>query len=366
MKTVAKFSISYNQFINSAGKLVKPLPKRLDDFSLLKKLYEAMVLIRVFDKKAVALQRTGQLGTYPPCVGQEAISVAIGEVMGKQDVLAPYYRDQAAQYLRGIPLHQILQIWGGDERGNNFGGDSKEDLPPCIPIATQVTHAAGIASAFKARKETRAVVTTCGDGGTSRGDFYESLNLAGSWQLPLVIVINNNQWAISVPRDLQTHSETIAQKAIAAGIEGLQVDGNDVCAVYDAVACGLEKAYSGKGPTLIEAISYRLGDHTTADDATRYRNPDELNEAWQKEPIARLRHFLHQHQQWDENQEKTLIAACNKKVEEEAGIYLAAEPQEPTDIIDHLFEDLPESLREQRQRILRKSARLTGGHHHAH
>ncbi len=338
------------QFIKSTGEAVDT---RLDDIcsEQLVKFYQTMVLIRHFDKKAIALQRTGQLGTYPSCLGQEAFSTGIGYAMQADDVLAPYYRDQAAQYLRGVRLDQMLQLWGGDERGNDVGGNARWDLPNCVPIATQITHAAGIATAFKCRNERRAVVTTCGDGATSRGDFYESLNVAGTWQLPLVIVVNNNQWAISVPRDLQTGAQTIAQKALAAGIEGVVVDGNDVSAVYATVSEALDKARHGKGATLIEAITYRLGDHTTADDATRYRAAEEVNRAWEHEPIKRLQTYLHQKGLWDPEKEQALQEQVQNEVEQAVETYLTLPPQQPTDCFDYLFEELPAALAAQRDRL---------------
>ena len=326
--------------------------------------YEAMVTIRQFDQKAVALQRTGQLGTYPSCLGQEAFSVGISKAMQDNDVLVPYYRDQAAQYLRGVPLKQLLSLWGGDERGNVFHGVAVQDLPVCVPIATQITHAAGVATAIKARSEHRAVVTTCGDGATSRGDFYESLNLAGVWQLPMVVVVNNNQWAISVPRHLQTATESIAQKAVAAGIEGMVVDGNDVCAVYQACSKALTKARAGKGATLIEAISYRLSDHTTADDATRYRGHSEVKAAWEREPIKRLQSYLHEHKLWSPEQEQALLERVNSEIEQAVEDYLNQPPQQPEDLIDYLFEEVPNALLSQREQVVRKATHTgkAGGH----
>ena len=326
------------------------------------KFYETLVLIRQFDKKAVSLQRTGQLGTYPSCLGQEAFSAGVGFAMEPNDLLVPYYRDQAAQYIRGVPLSQLLQLWGGDERANLFEGIAAEDFPICVPIATQITHAAGVATAFKARGQKRVAVATCGEGASSRGDFYEAINLAGVWQLPLVVVVNNNQWAISVPRELQTGAETIAQKAIAAGIPSERVNGNDVIAVHHCVKAAIERARSGKGATLIEAVSYRLGDHTTADDATRYRPPEEVKAAWQFEPVKRMQSFLHQQGCWDAESERKLLARVSEEVEAAAQNYLSIEDQKPTDFIDYLFEELPFSMQPQREHCLQLSSR-SGGHH---
>ena len=190
-----------------------------------------------------------------------------------------------------------------------------EDFPICVPIATQALHACGVASAFKIRGEHRVVVTTCGDGATSKGDFLEALNVAGAWQLPVVFVVNNNQWAISVPRRIQCGAPTLAQKAIGAGFHGEQVDGNDLLAVYDRVQVALERARHGKGPVLLECLSYRLGDHTTADDATRYRPAEEVKQAWLEEPVKRLQRFMAGQGVWDEGREQALIAECQGLVQ---------------------------------------------------
>lgn len=352
------------QYINAAGELVQALPQHLDN-DLLLRSYRAMVLIRTFDQRVVALQRTGQMGTYASALGQEAIGTGIGLALGASDVFLPYYRDQATQYLRGVPLHQQMQYWGGDEWGNHFTGTAAQDFPNCVPIATQVTHAAGVASAMKIRGEKRCALVTSGEGATSRGDFYEAMNLAGVWQLPMVMVVNNNQWAISVPRQIQTGAQTIAQKAVAAGIEGFQVDGNDVCAVTDAVHYAVEKAHSGKGATLIEAVSYRLGDHTTADDATRYRSHEEVNEAWKREPIKRLQTYLHQVNLWSEEQEQALLTECKQEVEQAVQTYLKQEDQPVADLFDYIFEETPAHLMAQKEKAMKKLT-TQGGKQHGH
>ena len=209
------------------------------------------------------------------CLGQEAIGVGIGQAMREEDVFVPYYRDHATLLGRGISMVEILRYWGGDERGSDTV-NARQDLPNCVPIATQCSHAAGVASAFKIRRQRRVALCTLGDGATSKGDFLESLNLAGTWQLPLVLVINNNQWAISTPRFKQCGAERLADKALGMAVASEQVDGNDLVAVYDSVSRAIERARAGKGPT-IEAITYRLSDHTTADDASRYREQEEVN-----------------------------------------------------------------------------------------
>ncbi len=347
--TIATFTIDYHQYLKPDGTLSQPLPKDLDHNALLK-LYRLMHLLRVFDGRAINLQRVGKLGTYPGNIGQEAIGAAIGHAMQADDVLVPYYRDCAAQYQRGAPFHKILQYWGGDERGSDF--NNAEDFPICVPIAAQSVIASGVAAAIKYRQQKRAVVTTIGEGGTSEGDFYEAMNVAGAWNLPVVFVVNNNQWAISVPRSAQTQTQTIAQKAIATGFSGEQVDGNDIIALHERIRMALDKARNGGGPTLIEAITYRLCDHTTADDANRYRSKEELDMAWQVEPLVRLRAYFTAQTVWDDSKEEALLLECRKEIDKEVDIYLNIKPAPVTDIVDYMYAKWPESLKDQRETLL--------------
>ena len=340
------FNISFIQFLKPDGTLAKDLPEALIEKDSVLKAYETMVMARAFDHKAIALQRTGKMGTYPSILGQEAIGTAIGLAMDKNDVFAPYYRDFPTQFLRGVSMKEVLMYWGGFERGSQYE-NCKKDFPVCVPIATQYGHAAGAAIALKTKGIHQASLVTCGEGATSKGDFLETLNLAGAWQLPLVMVVNNNQWAISTPRDIQCGAETIAQKAIGAGIEGVVVDGNDYFAVRYAVENALDKAYAGKGATLIEAISYRLGDHTTADDASRYRSDAELKVAWDNEPIARLKSFITSKGYWSERDEKELLRRVKSYINAEVEAYLSEESDRPEAMFDYLFEDLPEPLKDQ-------------------
>lgn len=344
---VARFEIPYTQILNEKGNLSGDLPEFAKDSATLIDLYRQMVRARTFDKKAISLQRTGKMGTYAPINGQEAISTAVGNAMRPEDVLVPYYRDYAAQFKRGVKMSEILSYWGGDERGSDFSCKS-EDLPICVPIASQCLHAAGIGFAFQYRQEPRVAVVNIGDGGTSEGDFYEAINVAGAWKLPVVFIINNNHWAISVNLEKQTAAKTLAQKAIAAGFEGLQVDGNDLLATRLVIGDAIEKARRGEGPTLIEALTYRLSDHTTADDATRYQPKNEVDEATSKEPIRRFRNFLHQQNLWDESKEKALLNECAEEVQEAVDEYLSQTPQPITSIFDYHYEELPDYLIEQR------------------
>lgn len=351
MTIVSRFQIEYTRFIDPEGEPTQALPAFAEDPAALLPLYRAMTLTRLFDSKAIALQRTGKIGTFASALGQEAIGVGLASAMRADDLFVPSYRDHAAQFVRGVRLEESLLYWGGDERGSNFAAQ-RLDFPISVPIATQVCHAAGAAYAFKLRREPRVATCILGDGGTSRGDFYEALNFAAVWQAPLVVMVNNNQWAISVPRSRQTAATTLAQKAIAAGIEGCQVDGNDIIAVRHAAEQAIEKARRGDGPSLIEALTYRLGDHTTADDASRYRNPAEVEAQWNLEPIRRLRNYLVRCKAWGPPQEEALIKDCTARVNAAVEAYLAVPPPTTGDMFDHLYAELPAALREQRDSAL--------------
>ncbi|MCC4116157.1 pyruvate dehydrogenase (acetyl-transferring) E1 component subunit alpha [Aromatoleum toluclasticum] len=362
MTTVARFEVEFTRFLNAEGEATQELPAFARDPATLIPLYRAMQLTRAFDTKAIALQRTGKIGTFASALGQEAIGIGIAGAMRKEDVLVPSYRDHAAQFMRGVTMTESLLYWGGDERGSNFAVP-REDFPICVPIGTQVCHAAGVAYAFKLRKEARVAACFLGDGATSKGDFYEALNFAAVWRAPLVVVINNNQWAISVPREQQTATPTLAQKAIAAGIEGVQVDGNDVIAVHDAARKAMDKARAGGGPSLIEAISYRLGDHTTADDATRYRDPDVVQQQWANEPIRRLRNYLARIGAWDQEKEESLLKECTDRINAAVEAYLAIPPPTTTAMFDHLYATLPAALQEQREAAQWFASHDGGGSH---
>jgi pyruvate dehydrogenase E1 component alpha subunit len=349
---VASFEVRFTRCLNPDGTACGALPAFARDPELLRAFYRAMQRVRLFDHRAIALQRTGQLGTYGSSLGQEAVAVAIGHAMRPEDVLLPTYREYAAQFQRGVDLADILLYWGGDERGMAFAhGQGSQDFPICIPVASHVPHAAGVAYAFKLRGEPRVAVCVLGDGGTSKGDFYEALNVAGAWNLPLVIVINNNQWAISVPRARQTAAQTLAQKAIAAGIHGEQVDGNDVIALRARLGELIERARRGEGPALIEALTYRLGDHTTADDASRYRDPAEVQAVWQQEPLRRLRAWLAAQGWWDEAREKQLLAECEAEIEAAVNRYETTAPRAPAAMFEHLYAELPPAYRAQRDEL---------------
>lgn len=348
------------QFLSPDGKLRETSGgSPLSDESLVR-LYRAMTKTRVFDGKAIALQRTGKLGTFASALGQEAIGVAVAAAMESRDALAPSYRDHGAQFMRGMTMVECLLYWGGDERGSDFAVP-REDFPNCVPVATQVAHAVGAAYAFMRRREERVAVCMIGDGGTANGGFYEPLNMAGIWKAPVVIVINNNGWAISTPRALESAAGTLAQKGVAAGVEGVQVDGNDVIAVYDAARRAIDKARGGGGPTLIEALSYRLGDHTTADDSTRYRDPETVRREWAREPIARLRTYLLGKGLWSAEKETSLLKECGEEVEQAVAAYLATPAPGSDAMFDHLYAALPDALASQREEARRFAPGRGGG-----
>jgi pyruvate dehydrogenase E1 component alpha subunit len=334
--------------LDESGEPVGDVPELSDDE--LVTMYREMRLARHFDKRAVSLQRQGRMGTYPPLSGQEGAQIGSAFALDEDDWMFPSYREHGAAVHRGLPLKRTLLYWMGHEKGNQIPEDVNL-FPVAVPISTQILHATGAAWAKKLRGKDEAVLCYFGDGGTSEGDFHEGLNFAGVFDTPNVFFCNNNQWAISVPRERQTASETIAQKANAYGFEGVQVDGMDPLAVYAATRAAVEKAKNpGEGerrPTLIEAVQYRFGAHTTADDPTVYRNADEVEQWKQKDPIPRLEAFLRNTGRLDDES----VDAITADVEDEVATAIAdaeAEPRpEPEEMFRHLYEDLPKELRAQ-------------------
>jgi pyruvate dehydrogenase E1 component alpha subunit len=350
LPVIANFAVRRRAYIAPDGGVLSELPNFASNQSVVISMYRATAMARSFDLKAVSLQRTGRLGTYATSLGQEALGVGIASAMRPEDVLLPSYRDNAALLLRGVKMEEILLFWGGDERGNCWSGPA-HDFPFCIPVGSQAPHAAGVGYAFKYHKEARVAVCILGDGATSKGDVFEAMNFAGVWKLPVVFVVNNNQWAISVPLKWQTASQTLAQKAIAAGFSGEQVDGNDVIAVRAALDAAIAAARTGEGSCLIEAVTYRLGDHTTADDASRYRSAEEVQEHWKEEPIARLRTYLVNRFNWSKTQEEEVASECEERVDAAIKRYLATEPRPPETMFDHLYARLPSAYAGQRKEV---------------
>jgi len=305
----------------------------------LKRMYELLVLTRTFDQRALNLQREGRLGTYPSLLGQEASQVGSALAAEKTDWIFPTFREGAVYITAGLPMDLLYQYWAGDERGMKIP-EGLNLCPLCIPVGTQVPHAVGAAMAAKYRGDRVAALAYFGDGGISKGDFHEGLNMAGVFKLPVVFLCQNNHWAISVPRERQTASKTIAQKAFAYGFEGIQVDGNDVLAVYKATRDALQKAKEGNGPTLIECDTYRMADHTTADDAPRCRPKEELERWKAKDPILRMRLFLEKKALWTGEFQKDIEARSKAVVDEAVKKAETAGPPDPRDLFTYTYRSL--------------------------
>jgi pyruvate dehydrogenase E1 component alpha subunit len=347
LEKLADFSVQKLSILDENGKVDESLMPPISPEKL-RQFYNDMVFLRTFDEKALKLQRQGRIGTYTSPFGQEACTIGSAHAMEKQDWAVPAFREHGLYLVRGVSLSKVLQYWGGDERGSKFE-KGVNVLPVSVPVGSQPLHASGIGMAMKFKKTNAACIGFVGDGGTSEGDFHEAMNFAGVFKANTVMIVQNNQFAISVPRSRQTASQTIAQKAIAYGFEGLQVDGNDVIAVYNATKEALDKARSGKGPALLELYTYRMGDHTTADDATRYRKEGEL-EAWRKkDPIARFEKYLMREGILSED----LVAQIKKKavsdVEKAVTDYESFPPEKPNDMFDYLFETPTKDLEEQKK-----------------
>jgi len=306
------------------------------------------VLSRTFDERALSLQREGRLGTYPPILGQEAAQVGSAFALQPGDWLFPSFREMGVQLTLGYPIHQILQYWAGDERGQQ-APPSVNIFPVCVSVGTHIPHAVGAAMAARYRHDPVAVAAWFGDGATSKGDFHEGFNMAGVFRLPLVFICQNNQWAISMPLSSQTASATLAQKALAYGFEGIQVDGNDIFAVYRATRDALHKARSGGGPTFIECLTYRMADHTTSDDAGRYRSADEVA-AWSaRDPLLRLERYLERRGIWDEAYARETRQRATAAIDAAVGAMEATDAPDPDAMFRHTLAEPG-----QRQAVQRK------------
>src|SRR5436309_5696418 len=296
-----RFHVEYLSILDSDGNLDAALEPKLAPGEL-RSLLRAMVLARRFDERMVRLQRQGRIGTFAPIKGQEASQLGSVVTLRATDWMVPSFRETAAMIWRGWPIEKILLFFAGYVVGGRRAPDQR-DLPITIPVGTQLPHAVGLAYAAQYRGDDAVVMAYFGDGATSEGDFHEALNFAGVWHVPVVFVCQNNQWAISVPLKKQTHAKTIAQKALAYGLPGLQVDGNDIFAVYAACKEAADRARGGAGPTLIECVTYRLGVHTTADDPTKYRATEEVAAWAKKNPLTRFTAYLKKKRLLDEGLE---------------------------------------------------------------
>ncbi len=350
-KTVFQANIEYLQMLDERGQFDTSTGRPPLRDSEVVALYEQMIVAREFDEVAFKLQRSGRMGTYPQSKGQEAASLGAAHALTKGvDWIVPYYREQAALFHHGLPMHHVLLHWMGDERGNVIPR-SVTMSPTCVVIGAQTLHAVGIAWSFKLRKEPRVVLCFFGEGATSTGDFHEAMNFASLLHVPVVFCCMNNAWAISVPSCRQSAAQTFAQKALAYGMPTMQVDGNDLFAVYQAHRDAVERARGGGGPSFIEALTYRLGDHTTADDARRYRPAEELAAAMARDPLVRTRAYLVGKGLWDDAREAAAQQKARDVVHDVVQVALTIEPPTAGDMFDHTFAELPDELLHQRKTL---------------
>lgn len=349
LTTIDEIKIQRLEVLNSEGKLDASIQIDIADDKLLE-IYRKMVEIRAFDEKAFKLQRQGRLGTYPQILGQEASQIVPALCLKPKDWLIPTYRGQGAYFARGMKLRYSLMYWGGDDRGVRFP-EENNDMIFSIPVGTHLTQAAGIAWGAKLRKDPSVVLTYLGDGTSSKGDFHESLTFAGQFKLPVIYIIENNQWAISVPRSRQAASKTLAQKSWGYGVNGIQVDGNDALAVYKAVSDAVARGRAGEGASIVECETYRMGHHTTADDASRYRNEAELD-AWRmKDPILRLNAYLRSRHLWDDARQNQLLKDAETMIQSEVAAYESTPAPNPLNMFADNYAAAPWHLIEQRREL---------------
>ncbi len=334
------------QVIDNNGKVIsKELMPKLSDDEMLK-LYKDMLFVRSLDHMIVSYQRQGRVYTYPPNYGQEAIGVAAGAVLRHDDWLVPAFRELGAWLAKGATMKDVFMFNMGFEEGTKFAG-ANHMLPSSVPIASQLLHAAGIGYAVKYEKKDEVVMAFVGDGGTSEGDFHEALNFAGVWKVPVIFVVQNNQYAISVPVKMQTASINMAIKSKAYGIKGIKVDGNDIFAMLAAFRYAHEYARKESQAVLIEAITYRKGAHTTSDDPTKYRTTDEEKEWDLKDPLRRMKLFLEKKKLWSDAEEEKLVEEYNKEIDRQ---FIETEqtvsyPLE--DVFKYTYAEMPQDLRDQ-------------------
>lgn len=337
-----QFTVEHLSILDSDGNLDSALEPEIAPEEL-KRLHRAMLLGRRFDERMLRLQRQGRIGTFAPIKGQEAAQIGSVATLRRTDWMVPSFRETAAMLWRGWTMEKMLLFFAGYLEGGQPAPDQR-DLPICIPVGTQLPHAVGLAYAAQYRGDDAVVMVYCGDGATSEGDFHEAMNFAGVWHLPLVFLVQNNQWAISIPLKKQTHSRTIAQKALAYGFSGLQVDGNDLLAVYAASREAVERARRGDGPSLIECVTYRLGMHTTSDDPTKYRSAEEV-QAWErKDPLTRFGAYLQKRNLLDGGLEEQIDAEIARAVQS----FEAVGPADPLGMFDHAYATRPAPLEAQR------------------
>jgi len=348
-KVLKDFKVEYLQVMDEQGNVDEALMPKLSNEEV-KKLYEMLVLIRVFDQKAFNMQRQGRLGTYIQFKGQEACQVGSAMALQDSDWVFPMYRNSGLLIARKHPIVQILQYWNGDENGMK-APSNVNNFPIAIPVGTHMIHAAGAAWAAKLKGTKDIAITYFGEGATSKGDFHEAMNFAGVYNAPCIFFCENNQFAISVPRASQTHSETIAQKAIAYGFEGIQIDGMDIFAVYKATKEAIEKARAGKGPTLIEAFTYRMCDHSTSDDASRYRQKEELEMWAKKDPVDRLEKYMKKKNLLDDAQKESILKKSQEIIEKAVTEYEKLPNPDPKDMFKYVYAEMTEQQKEEMKEL---------------
>ncbi|MEK6909209.1 MAG: pyruvate dehydrogenase (acetyl-transferring) E1 component subunit alpha [Nanoarchaeota archaeon] len=356
-KVIANFEVKYLQILDENAVCDEKLKPKISD-DVLKEMYKSLILTRAFDDKALKLQRQGRLGTYAPMRGQEACQIGSVFALQKDDWVFPAFRENGVYMIKGVNAEMLYRYWMGDERGMQIP-KGVNILPVSITVGAHLPHAVGAGMAFNYLNKKNVAVTYFGDGATSEGDFHEALNFAGVFKAPCVFICQNNQWAISVPVKEQTASQTIAQKSIAYGIPGIQVDGNDVFAVYKATSEAVERARRGDGATLIECFTYRLADHTTSDDSKRYRSEEEMHSWVSKDPILRFENYLIQKKIIN----PVIIGKVKAEAEQQIEIAVknaeSSKPQQPTEMFDYLYENLTEDLKEQREQSSRDNKIIT-------
>ena len=349
LKTVASLEIKRLEILSPDGSVDESLMPKLKD-DLLLKMYRLMFQIRAFDERAILLQRSGRLGTYPMITGQEATQCVPPLALKASDWAVPTYRGGGVYFARGMQMRYALLYWAGDDRGTHFP-DGNSDMIFSIPVGTHLTQVMGLAWGEKLKKTGGVALGYCGDGTSSKGDLHEALTFAGQFKLPAIYIIENNGWAISVPRSRQAACETLAQKAWGYGVAGIQVDGNDPIAVYKATTDAVARARKGDGPTLIECETYRMGHHTTADDATRYRS-DKIVDSWKKkDPLSRMKKFIFARKLWNETKEKALAVETKKWIDGEVAAYENFPPPNPLDMFANNYEHATWPLVEQRSQL---------------
>jgi pyruvate dehydrogenase E1 component alpha subunit len=348
--------IDYISILNEYGELDKALEPDIPEAFLLR-LYRTLQLARKFDDRLLSLQRQGRIGTFPPISGQEAAHLGAVATLQPADWFVPAFRETAAEIWRTRPLESIILYNNGFNEGVDIP-EGSNDLPISVPVGSQIIHAVGLAWAARYRQTDAVAMAFFGDGATSEGDFHEGLNFAAVFQAPAIFVCQNNHWAISIPRSKQTRSKTLAQKALAYGMPGIQVDGNDILAVYAAAREAVDRARSGGGPTLIECVTYRMAVHTTADDPKRYRTEEEVEQWKKRDPITRFQNYLLDKGIISKNK----ISGVDAEVEEEIQSAIDRAEQQmktlgnPIDMFEHAYAVMPPYLKEQKEAFARELA----------